>query len=140
MQIYLAGAITGLDWDTAERWRFDIKNRIERRSEWKVINPCDHIPHVKTFTEAIEKGCMMWDLWQLKRSDVVVCDFSHPTSLGTSWELGIAYEKGIPIIGVHTEQKPKDTLHPWWKIAAMHICKDIDELEQYLSKNFLNGD
>lgn len=138
--IYLAGAITGLSWESAEGWRIKIKSKIENTTnkQWICVNPCEHIPH-KVFTENVERECMKWDLWKLKQCDIVVCDFSHPISLGTSWELGTAFEHNIPIIGVLTESTKED-VHPWWKIAAMHICDDLEDLTRYLQKHFLRGD
>lgn len=138
--IYLAGAITGLSWESAEGWRIKVKSKIESitNKQWLCINPCEHIPH-KPFTEGIERECMLWDLYKLKQSDILVCDFSHPNSIGTSWELSVAYDRSIPIIGVMTEPS-KEEIHPWWRMAAMHVCDNIEDLYKYLQKQFLHHD
>lgn len=72
----------------------------------------------------------MWDLYQVRNSDIIVCDFSHPESIGTTWELALAVENNIPIIGVFT--CGKDYVHPWWEIAASHICDGIMDLVEYI--------
>lgn len=138
-QIYLAGAITGLDWYAAEGWRIKVKTWIEHYSNWIAVNPCQHIPKTTEFTDRTEIECMMWDLWKLKQCDIVVCDFSHPESIGTTWELATAWECKIPIIGVKIDDS-KTPVHPWWQTAAMHVCENLDELKQYLTKHFLIGD
>ena len=135
--IYLAGAITGLDWYTAKKWRIKIQMWLSQKG-WTGINPCDHIPDVEVVTEQIERECMQWELWQLRHSDAVICDFSHPKSIGTSWELATAYELGIPIIGLKTDETDV-VVHPWWGIGAMHICKNMEELYSYLQKNIIMG-
>ena len=74
---------------------------------------------------------MTWDLWQVKHSDIIICDFSHPGSIGTTWELAVAKENDIPIIGVYTNGEVK--VHPWWEMTAIRICYDIDDLIDYVS-------
>lgn len=133
--IYLAGAITGLERDKANGWRKAIKKYLDGVNNWTVINPVSHIPDDKDITAEVERECMRWDLWKLKQSDIVICDFSHPDSVGTTWELAIAYELGIPIIGVMTDGIR--AAHPWWKMSAQHICNNIDELYYYLIQHYL---
>lgn len=135
--IYLAGAITGLSEEEANGWRNEVRHLINYRDydnlRWKVINPCEHIP--EEINGDIEREQMFWDIWKLKQCDLVVCDFDHPDSIGTSFELAIANELGIPIIGLQTN--PDVQLHPWWKMSALHICNDINSLYDYLSEHFL---
>lgn len=107
-------------------WRQEI--RLLLKDEFTVINPCIYIPDV--ITDEVEKSAMHWDLWQVRNADIIVCDFSHPNSIGTTWELALAAENNIPIIGVYTSGE--GYIHPWWKIAASHICDNIEELLDYL--------
>ena len=135
--IYLAGGITNLNRDECEGWRIKLKDLIEDGTSlrWKAINPVPHIPEV--INQSVEREQMAWDLYKLKHSDLVVCDFDHPNSIGTTWELAVARENGIPIIGLSLTGT---YVHPWWHISAMHICNSIDDLYNYLCDNFLNED
>ena len=107
-------------------WRQTI--RLSLKDEFTVINPCTYIPDV--ITPQVEVECMKWDLWQVRNADIIVCDFSHSESIGTTWELALATEYNIPIIGVYTNGE--GYIHPWWKIAASHICDNIDDLISYV--------
>ena len=131
-QIFLAGGMTGLSKEEMNRWRIFIKENLAQRSV-NCINPCEHVPYF--LSEAAERESMIWELHMLRRSDVVVCDMSHPNSIGTTWELAVATEHSIPIVGVYTGDKSE--AHPWWKISVMHICDNLDDLLEYLRLHFL---
>lgn len=138
--IYTAGAITGLNFNENEAWRLQLKLKIEdiTSHEWLVINPCQHISDNNLDPIQKEKEGMEWDLWKIRQCELIVCDFSHPNSIGTSWELGLARELNIPVIGVYTQEKVD--VHPWWKMTAMKICNNLDELTMYLCEHFLGED
>lgn len=55
---------------------------------------------------------------------------------GTSWELGYAYAKGIPAIGIKTDESVKDALDSLSAILiySMEIVDSLDELEEKLKK------
>lgn len=135
--IYLAGGITGLSDAEIHEWRDKIKDTLETVSGYKVVccNPASHIPLV--ITPAVEREMFEWDLWKVKQSDIIICDFDHPNSIGTTWELAVARENGIPIIGLSLTDTP---VHPWWSMSAIHISRSMDELYDYLCTNFLNDD
>lgn len=134
--VYLAGQMTGLSTAEMSEWRFDIKKVIETMTDyrWKAINPTEH------FTlEDDEKEGMLFDLYKVRNSDLIICDFDHPSSIGTTWELAVATECKIPILGI-CKNENLDKLHPWWKMNAMHISQDIDDLVDYFMNNFAEGD
>jgi len=135
--IYLAGAITGLTDEEMNGWRYKITQMIDAYDfdgvRWKCINPCPHIP--PQVDDKVEEEQMRWDLYKVRTADLIVCDFDHPNSIGTSFELSLAKELHIPIIGLQTN--PNVALHPWWRMSAIHICTSIDELQSYLMDNFL---
>lgn len=135
--IYLAGAITGLSVEDATEWRQKIKNTIEDMTSlrWKCVDPVSHIPYC--VNQEVERECFRWDVWKLKQSALVVCDFDHPSSIGTTWELAVAKENGIPIIGLNTTGA---SVHPWWQMAAIHICNSIEDLIDYLCLHYLGED
>lgn len=136
--IYLAGGITGLTKEEMSDWRTTIKGMIEdlTSGRWKCVDPTQHIPTI--VNRQVEKECMEWDIWKVKHSDIVVCDFDHPNSIGTTWELAVARECGIPIVGVRINRYVE--LHPWWEMSAIKICDGLEELYDYLCVNFLNDD
>lgn len=127
-RIYLAGAMSGLKWSEMFDWRNTIRCS-ELYNDFIIINPCIMYPEI--ITEEVEKESMLWDLYQVRQADILVVDFSHPNSIGTTWELAIASEKHIPIIGVYTSGK--SDIHPWWRMATSYICNDIEELIDYIS-------
>lgn len=135
--IYLAGGITGISTEEAMEWRQKIKKIIEDITalRWKCVNPVAHIPYC--VDDRVEKECFEWDLFKLKQSDIVVCDFDHPNSIGTTWELAVTKEHNIPIIGLSTTNVP---IHPWWRMSAMHISDSIEDLIDYLCTHILGED
>jgi|SRR3989344_1686537 len=66
---------------------------------------------------------------------VAVLDGLH-VGAGTSWELGYAYAKGIPSIGIKTDESPEDALEYLSAIliASMPLVNSLKELEKMLKK------
>ena len=66
---------------------------------------------------------------------VAVLDGLH-VGAGTSWELGYAYAKGIPSIGIKTDESPEDALEYLSAIliASMPLVNSLKELEKTLKK------
>ena len=69
---------------------------------------------------------------------VAILDGLH-VGAGTSWELGYAYAKGIPAIGLKTDESIKDSLDQLSAIliASMPIVSSLEELKEKL-KAFKN--
>ena len=64
--------------------------------------------------------------------DLVIADLNGlHIGAGTAWELGYAYAKGIPAIGIKTDENPEDALEELSAIilASMPITKSFEELE-----------
>jgi len=66
---------------------------------------------------------------------VAVLDGLH-VGAGTSWELGYAYAKGIPAIGIKTDESVKDALEYLSAIliGSMPIVESLEELKSKLSE------
>ena len=83
----------------------------------------------KIFEGDIKKGFEGVDLV------VAVLDGLH-VGAGTSWELGYAYAKGIPAIGIKTDESVEDALEYLSAIliGSMKIVSSFGELENGLRK------
>lgn len=66
---------------------------------------------------------------------IAVLDGLH-IGAGTSWELGYAYAKAIPAIGIKTDEKPEKALDYLSAIllGSMKIVTSLEELEKELKK------
>ena len=66
---------------------------------------------------------------------VAILDGLH-VGAGTSWELGYAYAKGIPAIGLKTEEPVEDALDQLSAIliASMPIATSLEELKKKLQE------
>lgn len=71
------------------------------------------------------------------RVDLVIAmlDGLH-VGAGTAWELGYAYAKNIPAIGIKTDESPEDALEYLSAIllGSMQIVKNFEDLEEELKK------
>jgi nucleoside 2-deoxyribosyltransferase len=83
----------------------------------------------KTFKADITKG--------LKDCDLIVASLNGlHVGAGTSWELGYAYAKGIPALGIKTDESIKDALEYLSAILihSMKIVNSFEELEKEIKK------
>lgn len=71
---------------------------------------------------------------------VAVLDGLH-VGAGTAWELGYAYAKNIPALGLKTDESPEDALEYLSAIllGSMKIITSLEELKQEL-KEFKNAE
>lgn len=67
---------------------------------------------------------------------IAVLDGFH-VGAGTAWELGYAYAKGIPTIGLKTDESPEDGFEYLSSIliASMPIVRTMQELEAEIKKH-----
>lgn len=135
MKIYIAGKIC---------------NESEREQLEKVTKLCESLGF-KTFLPHRDVGLVkgIWDVDRIFKGDikdgfkgvklvVAVLDGLH-VGAGTSWELGYAYAKGIPAIGIKTDALPEDSLDELSAIliGSMKIVGSMEELKGELGK--ING-
>ena len=99
------------------------------------INPNDYFsfldnpPSYKT-----QREIMNFDLNKLRDSNLVIINFNDVYSLGSMAEISIAYDRGIPIIGL---KKPKQKLHSWQVCMCERIFDNIDDLLDYVEDFYL---
>lgn len=99
------------------------------------------LPHrdvgLATSMEDIEKIFKGDIIEGFKDIDLVIADLNGlHVGAGTSWELGYSYAKGIPAIGIKTDERIEDALDSLSAIliGSMKIVKSIDELKQELKR------
>ena len=139
--IYTAGGMGKFgkeNFDKGNEWRKYCKQILENCEcdyRVKVVNPNDFFnfvdepPQYKTQDEV-----MRLDLHKLRNSDLVIANFNDTYSLGSMSEIAIAYDRGIPIIGLN---EGNQTLHPWQVCMCERIFDNIDEMLDYIEDFYL---
>ena len=136
-RIYTAGGMTGLSNDEMCRWRRTLKQMIINATNHSVsvFDPTEHFSFDDLENNIItNKETMDIDIWNLRNSDLIVMNFNNPQSIGTAIELGIAHEKGFPILGLNAANY---SLHPWQKEMCVKIFTDLEDLFLYIVKHYL---
>lgn len=140
-KIYLGGGMSGLTYDNYSEWRDDVVYILENKYRdygftWRPIfcNPVDYY-NFENPVHKTEKEVMLYDLFRLKESDLVLVNFNDPGSLGTMSEMAIAYDNKIPIIGLNIDDE--EMLHPWQKEMCNRIFDNFEETINYIIKYFL---
>lgn len=138
--IYLIGGMTkfGADnFDKGNQWRVYLKDRLERCNSYKinVINPNDYYNFLGNITYDSEREVMEFDLYKLRNSDLCICNFNDPNSLGSMAELAIAYDRRIPVVGLCENN---ETLHPWQEEMITKKFDNIEALALYVIDYYLN--
>lgn len=135
-QIYLCGGMTGLSYEEQTSWRLDVKDKLEHYEcnyKVKCFNPVEYYSLEETTTE-LEVEAMNYDLYRLRNSSLVIANFNAPGSLGSMAEIAIAYDKGIPIIGLNEDNK---VLHPWQIAMCNKIFTDREDMLRYVCYYYL---
>lgn len=113
--VYLAGPITGLSYDGAQDWRNGVIASLAI-SGIKAISPLrgkeylaklemisghgEEYAHMGSMS--LPKGVVTRDSFDVRRADMILCNLlgAKAVSIGTVWELGIAFTAGTPVVGV----------------------------------------
>lgn len=113
-KIFLSGGITGLNAKECKEWRdyIEIYFQTYFDSKCEVVNQMNHFDPNKETSDSLEKEAMIYDLYHLRTSDIVIVNLNKLDSIGTAQELMLAYELHIPIIEFVEENK-KNKIHPW---------------------------
>lgn len=105
MRVYLAGAIGGLNWETASQWRNGAREYLARY-DIQCLNPLDgkedlsQLSGLERQQQFNPQELILRDLRDIGRSDVVLVELVHAdvTYVGTLMEIMYAWEQKIPII------------------------------------------
>ena len=134
--IYLAGGMTGLNKEIRSGWRTKLEELFAMNPNVKVFDPNRHWnvddPTVN------EKEAMEHVLHNLRRVDLVVMNFNNKLSVGTNAELGIAYDRKIPVLGLYDGDV--FDLHPWQYYMCQRIFPTIDDVYDYIVCHYIMDD
>ena len=139
--VYTAGGMGKFgkeNFDEGNKWRKYCKQTLETcEGEYRVrvVNPNDYFNFVdEPPLYNSQNEVMRFDLHKLRGSDLVIANFNDMYSLGSMAEIAIAYDRGIPIIGLNEDNH---SLHPWQQCMCERIFSDIDEMLDYIEDFYL---
>lgn len=137
-RIYLAGAMSGMSMAEQNDWRNEIRDSLENYEcmYWvKCINPVDYYNTYDSTTYDSDLEVMNFDLYKVKKSNLIILNFNNMQSLGTMAELAIAWDKGIPVIGLNESEQQ---LHPWQYCMCSKIFNNKENMLQYIKNYYLD--
>lgn len=132
MKVYIAGKI----WTESER---EMLEKIDLLC--KSLNLQTFLPHRDVgFAESVKDAKKIFDgdiTEGFKGISLIIAslDGLH-VGAGTAWELGYAYAKGIPAIGIKTDESVEDSFEYLSSIliASMPIVSSMDELKEKIKE------
>ena len=139
--IYTAGGMGKFgkeNFDEGNKWRKYCKQALETHEcdyKVKVVNPNDYFNFVdEPPLYNTQDEVMRFDLRKLRESNLVIMNFNDMYSLGSMAEIAIAYDRGIPVIGLNESDQ---NLHPWQVCMCERIFTDIDTMLDYIEDFYL---
>ena len=139
--VYLSGGMMKFgndNFDESNKWREYCRQALENcESSYKVkvFNPNMYFSFRSDAPEySSEMEVMRFDIHNLRKSDLVIVNYNDKTSLGTTSEVAIAYDRGIPIIALNEDG---GDLHPWLQCMPERIFTDIDKMLDYIEDFYL---
>lgn len=139
-KIYLAGGVSNLNKNEQTVWRNTLIDMIYNRSKaidikynLDIISPPDYY----TFEEQnynSDLEAMKYYLRHTKSSDLIIVNFNDPKSIGTAQEIAVAYDHGIPIVGMNLTN---EILNPWLTCSCDRIFDNYNDLVNYVFKFYL---
>jgi nucleoside 2-deoxyribosyltransferase len=131
--IYIAGPL----FDPGERWYLEQIDAICHDLGLRT-----YLPHrdggIKAGAATDFASIFAADLAALERADLVVAVWNGPdVDSGTAWEIGFAYARGMPVVGLHEDiriQDAKGQVNIVVSQSAQDICGSFDELRSALER------
>jgi nucleoside 2-deoxyribosyltransferase len=128
---YIAGPL----FDPGERWYLEQVDAIARE-----LGFLTYLPHrdgaSKWTTDPTTTEIFQADLRGLESADLVVAVLNGPdVDSGTAWELGHAYAREVPIVGIQEDIRLKDAAAQMNLVvyhSAQVVCASLEELRGYL--------
>ncbi|MEK6859225.1 MAG: nucleoside 2-deoxyribosyltransferase [Nanoarchaeota archaeon] len=132
MKIYIAGKLS----DDSEREFLEKITSLCEKLGFETFLPHRDVGIAKSIKDV--KRIFRGDIIDgFKNVDLVIADLNGlHVGAGTSWELGYAYSKGIPAIGIKTDESKEDALEYLSSILiySMEIVDSLEKLEEKLRK------
>lgn len=133
-KVYLAGGMSDLSVEEYTEWRENIISLSKGRKDISFFNPPDYY-NFESKNYKSEKEIMEFDLYNLRRSDLVIVNFNESNSIGTAMELMLAKELRIPVIGINEDDKQ---LHPWLLECVTKMYETTNSAWIYAASFYLN--
>lgn len=148
VHIYLAGAMAGLSLEDQLLWRDRfredvIHSELEPLKKPVFFSPPEYYsPETAPYIcEPYQREAMEFDLYNLRKSDLVVVNLEKQGSIGTTMELALAKEYRIPVVAFFGINGNKNiytpTLHPWIRECCTRLCDSMDHAVDYVVEYFL---
>lgn len=139
LTIYLAGKMSGLNFNEMNSWRVQLKSLLENCSEdvdisIRVINPCDYYNFDEPRHQS-QAEIMDYDLERVRESDLVIVNLDGlDTSDGTKIEIYEAKKRcNIPVIAYNPcGQVDFTTIHPWLQCCITRIEHKMTDIKDYI--------
>ena len=136
---YLSGGMTKFgkeEFEKSNSWRTDIKEQIEKMSEGYItaFNPNEHYSMLSDPEDYSDREVMNLDIYKLRQSELVIYNNNDPLSCGSMIELGIAWEKRIPIFVLNEDRY---NIHPWVQCFAECVFCDREDMMKYLNEHYI---
>lgn len=139
--IYLCGGMGKFgkeNFEECNKWRKYCKKTLETyECNYRVeaINPNDYFNFIDEPPRYDSQNeVMKLDLHKLRNSNLVIANFNDMYSLGSMSEIAIAYDRGIPVIGLNESYQD---LHPWQVCMCERIFTNIDDMLDYIEDFYL---
>lgn len=131
LHIYVAGPL----FDPGQRWYLEQVDAVCREMGFTT-----YLPHrdggLKAGAGTDFAAIFAADLQGLAAADLVVAVWHGPdVDSGTAWEIGFAYARGVPVIGLHEDiriHNAQAQVNIVVSQSARRICASIEELRSSL--------
>ena len=138
VKIYLSGGMSNVSFEEQSKWRQQIMDAIKYNYDCEkkalFFNPVNYY-NFKEKRHKTEKEIKEFDLYNLRKSDLVIVNFNDKDSHGTDWELAIAEEHNIPIVAFGVDGKD---IYSWSLDACNRICDSLKECVEHVVDFYLN--
>ena len=137
VRIFLSGGMTGLTFEEQSKWRTDIISIIKHGYDCEkkpiFFNPVEYCGFQEIYCKD-EREIMEYDLYNLRKSDLVILNLNAPNSIGAAMEVMLAKEYRIPVIAFGANQR----IHPWILECCNKVCNNLEALVSHVVNLYLN--
>lgn len=143
-KIYLAGAMAGISFEEQCKWRNEAKSLLYEYYRISInkykpicVDPTDYYNFETNPPEYdSDREVMDFDLDLVRDSDIILVNWNYPNSKGTLCETAIAYDRGIPVIGI-CDDNNLENLHTWQKEMCRKILPNEESAARYITDFYL---